>query len=60
MIQPVYNYLVATYTPKTQTTNRTHKPSELKSLYSHMVKLNQKSPLYKIKMSTDTVSLPFP
>lgn len=54
MIQPVYNYLLATYMPKTQTANRTHKPSELKSLYSHMVKLNQKSPLYKIKMSTDT------
>ena len=54
MIQPVYNYLLTTYTPKSQTTNRTHKPSELRSLYSHMLKLNQKSPLYKINLSTDT------
>lgn len=54
MIQPVYNYLLASYMPKSQATNRTHKPSELRSLYSHMVKLNQKSPLYKINLSTDT------
>lgn len=56
MIQPVYNYLAASYVPKSPTTSRTHKPSELKSLYSHMIRLNQKSPLYKINMSTDTQS----
>lgn len=54
MIQPVYNYLLSTYTPKSQTTNRAHKQSELRSLYSNMIKLNQKSPLYKINLSTDT------
>ncbi|MFW5671146.1 MAG: hypothetical protein ACOCM8_02460 [Acetivibrio ethanolgignens] len=54
MIQPVYNYLLVSYMPKSQASNRTHKPSELRSLYSHMVKLNQKSPLYKINLSMDT------
>lgn len=54
MIQPVYNYLLSSYMPKAKTLNRTHKPSELRSLYSHMVRLNQKSPLYKINLSTDT------
>lgn len=54
MIQPVYNYLLTSYMPKSQASNRTHKPSELRRLYNHMVKLNQKSPLYKINLSTDT------
>lgn len=54
MIQPIYNYLLASYMPKSQALNRTHKTSELRGLYSHMVKLNQKSPLYKINLSTDT------
>lgn len=54
MIQPVYNYLLTTYTPKPKAANRTHKPSELRRIYNNMVKLNQKSPLYKVNMSTDT------
>jgi flagellar hook-associated protein 2 len=54
MILPVYNYFAASFAPKPQSETRTHKPSELRSLYSSMIKVNQKSPLYKINMSTDT------
>ncbi len=54
MILPVYNYLLTNYMPKPQAANRSHKPSELRTVYSNMVKLNQKSPLYKINMTTDT------
>jgi flagellar hook-associated protein 2 len=54
MILPVYNYFAATYAPNLQSANRTHKPSELRSVYSSMVKVNQKLPLYKFNLSTDT------
>ncbi len=55
MIQSVYNYLVPEFMPKQPSaSNNTHKKSELRSLYTHIVNLNKKSPLYKIKLSDDS------
>ena len=55
MIQSVYNYLVPEFMPKQPAaSNNTHKKSELRSLYTHIVNLNKKSPLYKVKLSNDS------
>lgn len=55
MIQSVYNYLVPEFMPKQPAaSNNTHKKSELRSLYTHIVNLNKKSPLYKIKLSDNS------
>lgn len=53
MIQAVYNHLLACYTPRQTAINNTHKRSELRRLYNHMVKVNKNSPLYQINMSED-------
>lgn len=52
MVTSVYNYLAATYVPKSYSRYDTHKSTELRDLYSRIVKKSKKSPLYKVKMSS--------
>ena len=55
MIQSVYNHLVPEFMPKQPAaSNNAHKKSELRSLYTQIVNLNKKSPLYKIKLSDNS------
>ncbi len=50
----VYNYYLSTYAPTAGTSKYdSHKSSELKNVYSRIVKSSQDSPLYKIKMGAD-------
>ena len=50
----VYNYYLSTYAPTAGTSKfDSHKKSELKDVYSRIVKASQDSPLYKIKMGSD-------
>lgn len=50
-LNPVYNYFSTVYSPKTQTKYDSHKKSELKTIYNNMVKVNAKSPLFKVKVN---------
>lgn len=52
MITSVYNYLVSTYVPRTNSRHDSHQPKDLKELYSQIVKKNKLSPVYKIQMSS--------
>lgn len=54
MISNVYNYLSTTYLPKSPTRNTTHKKSQLRDIYSTIVKLNKQSPLYMLKLSEES------
>lgn len=49
----VYNYLVQTYIPKSNSPYDIHKKSELRNIYSTIVKKNIQSPLYKVTLSED-------
>ena len=40
--------------PTPPATNNTHKKSELRSLYSHIVNMNKRSPLYKVSLSDES------
>lgn len=51
MVNPVYNYLISTYVPKTNNRHDSHQPKDLKELYSQIVKKNKLSPLYKIQLT---------
>ena len=53
-LNPVYNYYSSVYQPQKQTKYDSHKTSELKNIYNTMIKINQKSPLYKVKMNENT------
>lgn len=50
-ISNVYNLYNSGYIPRTNTKYDSHKSTELKTVYSKMVKLNKESPLYKFTMS---------
>lgn len=50
-LNPVYNYYSTVYSPKSQTKYDSHKRSELKTVYNNMVKVNTKSPLFKVKVN---------
>ena len=55
MIQSVYNHLMPQIMPKPiSAANNTHKKSELRSLYTHIVNMNKRSPLYKVSLSDDS------
>lgn len=55
MIQSVYNYLIPQFMSKpVSVSNNTHKTSELRSLYTHIINMNKRSPLYKISLSDDS------
>lgn len=51
MISSAYSYYLSTYRGRQVSKYDSHKKSELRSVYNNMLKINRKSPLYKI---TDT------
>lgn len=53
MIGSVYDYYLTTYASKPATKSDTHKKAELKNVYSKIVNISKKSPLYKINVSAD-------
>lgn len=53
MIGSVYDYYLTTYAGRPATKNDTHKKSELRSVYNNIIKINKKSPLYKVDVSED-------
>lgn len=55
MINSAYAYYLSTYAGKQLTKYDTHKKSELKQVYNEMIRVNQKSPLFKI-FDVDSVS----
>lgn len=54
MINNAITYYVSTYNNGSVSKYDTHKKSELREVYNNMLKINKKSPLYKLA-STDTV-----
>lgn len=54
MINNALTYYVSTYNRGSLSKYDTHKKSELREVYNNMLKINKKSPLYKLA-STDTV-----
>ncbi len=48
VIDTISSYYLSTYGNKQISRYDTHKKSELRSIYNHMVKVNKESPLYKI------------
>ncbi len=54
MINSAYNYYLSTYGGKEVSKYDTHKKSELRGVYNSMLKVNKKSPLYKI-LDTENV-----
>lgn len=55
MISSAYTYYLSTYGGKQTSKYDTHKKSELRQVYNNMIKVNQKSPLYKL-INIDDVS----
>lgn len=55
MINSAYAYYLSTYAGKQLSKYDAHKKSELKQVYNEMIRLNQRSPLFKI-LDVDTVS----
>lgn len=53
MISSAYNYYLTNYVGKEVSKYDTHKKSELRDVYNHMVKINKNAPLYKIADSED-------
>ena len=51
MISNVYSYYLSQYANKPNTRYSAHKPSELKSTYNKMLKINRSAPFYKIDVS---------
>ncbi len=54
MISNALNYYVSTYARGGVSKYDTHKKSELREVYNNMLKINKKSPLYKLE-STDNI-----
>ena len=52
MISSVYDYYLSTYGNKEVSKYDSHKNSELKEVYSSMLKVNRHSPLYKFENLT--------
>lgn len=51
MISPAYQYYVSTYARRETSRYDTHKRSELRNVYNSIVRLNKKSPLYKVNFT---------
>lgn len=51
MISSAYQYYVSTYAGRESCRYDTHKRSELRNVYNSIVRLNKKSPLYKINLT---------
>lgn len=56
MINTTYNLLPATYTNTKPVKYHSHKKSELKSIYNHIINLSRKSPVYLLNMTDMTHS----
>ncbi len=54
MISNALNYYVSAYSQGSVSKYDTHKKSELREVYNNMLKINKKSPLYKLE-STDNI-----
>lgn len=54
MISSAYQYYLTTYGKPTVSRYDTHKKSDLRKVYNNMLRINKKSPLYKINL-TDNV-----
>lgn len=54
MISSAYNYYLSTYRGQQVSKYDSHKKSELRNVYNNMIKVNRKSPLYKI-LDTENV-----
>ena len=54
MISSAYTYYLTTYGGQQVSKYDTHKRSELRSVYNNMLRVNRKSPLYKITDADDT------
>ena len=48
VVSSVYNYYLSTYRNKEMSKYDSHKKSELQDVYNAMLKINRKSPLYKL------------
>lgn len=54
MISSIYNYYLTTYSGNNNlVSNNAHKKSELREVYSNILRISRKSPLYKIKLNED-------
>ncbi|MCI9542281.1 MAG: hypothetical protein HFG39_14830 [Lachnospiraceae bacterium] len=51
MISPAYQYYISTYGRRESCRYDTHKRNELRNVYNSIVRLNKKSPLYKINLT---------
>lgn len=51
MISSAYQYYITTYAGKEYSRYDTHKRNELRNVYNSIVRLNKKSPLYKINLT---------
>ena len=51
MISPAYQYYISTYGSRESCRYDTHKRNELRNVYNSIVRLNKKSPLYKINLT---------
>ncbi len=54
MISSAYSYYLSTYGSREVTNKDAHKKSELRSIYNNIIKINKKSPLYKVDTSPET------
>lgn len=57
MISSAYQYYLTEYGHRESSRYETHKKSELKGAYNNIVRLNKKTPLYKIDLSESTQRL---
>jgi len=53
LLSNVYSYYLYNYLNKSNTRSSAHKPSELKSSYNKMLKINRDAPFYKVDISED-------
>lgn len=51
MISAAYQYYMTTYAQRESSRFDTHKKSELRNVYNKIVRLNKKSPLYKVNLT---------
>ena len=51
MISSAYQYYISTYASRESSRYDTHKRNELRNTYNNIVRLNRKSPLYKINLT---------
>ena len=53
-INNVYNYYSSTLIKHSNSKLESHKPNELKDIYSRIIALNKDAPLYKLNLNDDS------